>query len=313
MARTAFYAPAHRVLAKTPLGAGGAPADIAPSLDWGGAGFMDPRLAYNVANSATAAGIIGWLDTGDCKTLGYVPAAVATANIVALAHTTNGTAMTKVTSSGAGINVVGASGQLVLPSLVTVPSGACCIDAIPAPIRSAGGASGGHFYTAFYNPLNMGGRAVSVTTGTAGTGGTIVIKGYDVYGYPMTQNIAASATGSTTVNGTKAFKFITSVTPQFTDATGTYSVGTTDIYGFPVAADYFADTTIYWNNVVQLVAQFTAAVTTTATATTGDVRGTFTAPSASDGTKRLDLYIEPTLSRIMQVPQSVGLFGVSQF
>ena len=312
MARTALYAPAHRVANRPTLGATGNPSDIAPSLDWGGSGFQDPRLPYNLIKGSAGAGVIGWIATGDCKVLQYVPATVATANIAALAHTTSGTALTLVTSSGSGINVVPTGGQYMIPSLVTVPAGACCIDALPTYIRSVGGASGGHFYTAFYNPATMGARAVSVTTGTGGAGGVIQIKGYDVYGYPMTENISASAT-SATVNGKKAFKFVVSATPQFTDGTGTYSIGTTDIYGYPIAVDYYADSTTYWNNVVQLVATFTAAVTTTATATTGDVRGTFTPGSSSNGTIRLDSYVEPTIGRIMQSPQAVGLFGVTQF
>ena len=83
-----------------------------------------------------------------------------------------------------------------------------------------------------------------------------------------------------------------------------------DIYGFPVAVDYFSDTTIYWNNVQQLVAQFTAAVTTTATATTGDVRGTYALQTSSNGTL---LFAASQSPLIPAVNSAIGLYGVPQY
>lgn len=315
MARTALYAPAHRVAAKTPLGSGGAPADIAPSVDWGGSGIQDPRLPYNIAKSPTGAGVLGWYGSNIPKVVSQVPSAISTVNIAVAAHATSGTALPLVTTTGAGITVVPVGGVTVFPNYgVLVPAGACAIDGLPSLTRFGGvtGASGGHFVTSYYNPATMIARAISITGISGGAGGTFVVKGADVYGYPMTQNIVVAA-GVNTVNSTKAFKFIYSVTPSFTDGTGTYSVGTADIYGFPLAADYFSDADCYWGNVIQAVSTFTAAVSTTASATTGDVRGTFTPASSSNGTLRLDMFITPSLARVATVPQSVGLCGVTQF
>ena len=160
-----------------------------------------------------------------------------------------------------------------------------------------------------WNPQAIVSRAVSVTGSASATGGNILISGYDIYGVPMSEVIAAPAS-ATTVNGKKAFKYIASVVPQFTDAHN-YSVGTTDIYGFPLRADFFSDVAINYNNaVITANTGFTAAVTTSpATTGTGDVRGTYALQSAADGSKRLSIrqFILPA-----NAGSITGLFGVTQ-
>jgi hypothetical protein len=160
-----------------------------------------------------------------------------------------------------------------------------------------------------WNPQALVSRAVSVTGSSSSTGGNITISGYDIYGVPMSEVIAAPA-GATTVNGKKAFKYISSVVPAFTDAHN-YSVGTTDIYGFPLRSDFFSDVTINYNAAaVTANTGYVAAVTTSpATTTTGDVRGTYALQSASDGSKRLAIrqFILPA-----NMNSVTGLFGVTQ-
>ena len=160
-----------------------------------------------------------------------------------------------------------------------------------------------------WNPQALVSRAVSVTGSSSSTGGNITISGYDIYGVPMSEVIAAPA-GATTVNGKKAFKYISSVVPAFTDAHN-YSVGTTDIYGFPLRSDFFSDVAINYNAAaVTASTGFVAAVTTSpATTTTGDVRGTYALQSASDGSKRLAIrqFILPA-----NMNSFTGLFGVTQ-
>jgi hypothetical protein len=160
-----------------------------------------------------------------------------------------------------------------------------------------------------WNPQCMISRAVNVTGSASSTGGNILISGYDVYGVPMSEVIAAPA-GATTVNGKKAFKYIASVVPQFTDAHN-YSVGTTDIYGFPLRADFFSDVAInYANAVLTANTGFVAAVTTSpATTSTGDVRGTYALQSAANGSNRLSVrqFILPA-----NAGSVTGLFGVTQ-
>ena len=133
------------------------------------------------------------------------------------------------------------------------------------------------------------------------------ITGYDAYGYLQTATIAGPNVN--TVNTTKTFKWIKSVKSSTTNA-GSVSVGTADIYGLPLRADrffYVSDST--WNNVTILTAAFTAADTTSpATASTGDVRGTITTVSSSDGTKRLQIAINLHPANVSSV---TGLLGVT--
>lgn len=126
-------------------------------------------------------------------------------------------------------------------------------------------------------------RAVSVTANAGATGGAIVVRGYDVYGAPMSESITAVA--GSTVNGKKAFKYVVSATPAFTDAGHTYAVGTTDIMGFNFRADFWEYLNVFVaGTFVAVSTGWTVAdATTPATSTTGDVRGTYALQTASNG------------------------------
>ena len=99
------------------------------------------------------------------------------------------------------------------------------------------------------------------------------------------------------------------VVPDDTSAS-TVSVGTADVFGFPLRADAFAYVPIYWNNtLITASTGFVAAVTTDpATVSTGDVRGTYAVQTASDDTKKLQVFWRPNAANISQV----GQFGVAQ-
>jgi hypothetical protein len=126
---------------------------------------------------------------------------------------------------------------------------------------------------------------------------------------PMSEVIAAPAS-ATTVNGKKAFKYIASVTPAFTDAHN-YSIDTTDIIGLPLRSDFFGDTAINYNATgITASTGYVAAVTTSpATTTTGDVRGTYALQSAADGSKRLMIRQFVLAANMGSIS---GLFGVTQ-
>lgn len=312
-ARTAFYSPAHRILGRTPPGSAGLPSDAAPSLDFGGNGIQDPRLPWNSVNSANGAAAIGWYGQGRIKTVAQVPAAIATANIAALANVVNGTAMTLVSSTGSGA-VILAAALTVLPSLTVMPIGTLVIDAAPTYTDFATLSNGCH--TKFYNASTALGRGISITGVSGGAGGAFLVKGADVYGYPMSQTITVAA-GANTVNSLKTFKFFYSVTPQFTDAHN-YSVGTADLFGFPLFMLEFPDADVIWGTPQALQTlsggTWTAGVTTTASLTTGDVRGTWApATNASDGTKKLAFFQTMTVGRMTSAPPFANLVGVAQF
>ena len=157
-------------------------------------------------------------------------------------------------------------------------------------------------------------RAVATTTG-AGTPTTrnVTISGFDVYGQPMSEVIVTGTVASTTVNGKKAFFQIRSITISGSPVV-TVSVGTTDVLGLPVRvtdAGYLAR--VGWSNTLaDNAGTFVAAVTTAATTTSGDVRGTFDPSTAADGARRLVVGI--LMPAIAVGPQATrtGALGVTQ-
>ncbi len=154
-------------------------------------------------------------------------------------------------------------------------------------------------------------RAVAAGANTA----TYTISGYDVYGQRMTQTIAAPSTS--TVTTTKAFKTITSITNANAAATTNgVTIGTTDVFGLPVRVTNVAYVlNVKWDSTLAANAgTFVAAVTTDpATASTGDVRGTYLqAGSASDGTRRLVMAIAVPAIGCGPNATRVGAYGVTQ-
>ena len=116
---------------------------------------------------------------------------------------------------------------------------------------------------------------------------TVTVTGFDVYGQAMSEAITSSAAVSTAVSGLKAFYLITSV--SVSGATGTaLTVGTTNVLGCPVRVPNIAYVASVKSNnaLAQDGGIFVAADTATATTTTGDVRGTYTPATASNGIVR---------------------------
>ena len=171
-------------------------------------------------------------------------------------------------------------------------------------------------------PEAMCSRAVSITSTTSQVASTVfTVVGADVYGQSMTEQITTSGTSATTTNGKKAFKYIQSVTPSKTDSTGFYSVGTQDVVGLPIRSDNFTpvvgtewDLSLYFNSAgIASSTGYTAAVTTTPTASTGDVRGTYALQTSSNGTLRLIATQSPNPAAMGVGTTGVGLFGQTQY
>ena len=131
-------------------------------------------------------------------------------------------------------------------------------------------------------------RAVSIVTSNAGnTTQNVTVTGTDYYGQTQTETLTAN--GTTTVNGKKAFVTITQVAVSAA-LTGNLSVGSTDIFGLPyrITDAGYLFRTGWAGAVADNAGTFVAADTTSpATATTGDVRGTFTPTTAANGSRRL--------------------------
>jgi hypothetical protein len=164
-------------------------------------------------------------------------------------------------------------------------------------------------------------RAVQLTTasGTITTSRNLTVSGYDYYGQAMTEVIATGTTSSAVANvsGKKAFYQISSIAISGALPVA-ITVGTTDVLGIPLRvfnAGYLVR--IGWNNTVANDtggnSAFVAAdMTTPATSTTGDVRGTYVPSSASNGIKRLVVVI--ALPGIATGPNATrtGALGVTQ-
>lgn len=133
-------------------------------------------------------------------------------------------------------------------------------------------------------------RAVSIVSTNAGdTTQTATVAGLSVYGGPMSEVITFN--GTTTVNGKKAFKKITSVRVSAALA-GNGAVGVSDVIGLPYRAPSRDYVLTAQNGAFVTTGTFAGADTTSpATTTTGDVRGTFVPPAANDGTRVLSIVI----------------------
>jgi len=280
--------------------------DAGPSTFYGGTAILDPRPQFTFYPGQTpdSPTVLSWIST-DIMALDFAPAIAATANIAALQTMTANVPLTLASVTAGDITVADTLKNYATGATVT----ALRIGAKPAAV-SVGSSS----YMDIWDTTTIGSRAVSITAGGTTLAGIVfTVAGYDVYGQPQTEAITGPAAG--TVNGKKTWKWISSVTPNGTSAQ-TVSIGTADIFGLPIKAASFPYVTLYWNNIVQVLAQFTAAdATSPATTLTGDVRGTFT-PSASpaDGTKRLVAFVTIPVSNIAVTNNAAlitGLFGVT--
>ena len=178
------------------------------------------------------------------------------------------------------------------------------------------------------NPGAALARGVSITaTATTVASGTFTVAGYDIFGVPMTEAIALVPSAGVTAYGKKAFKYVKSVTPNITSTTARYSVGTSDLFGFGIRTDKWEDVQVKVGATgLTTSAGFVAAVTTAATATTGDTRGTiqvgtigpatsaYATGGPSDGSLRIWAVISPTPSAVYSATpdDASSLFGVTQ-
>lgn len=182
---------------------------------------------------------------------------------------------------------------------------------------------------AVLNPLEAIARGVSITANAGATTNVVTVRGYDIFGMPMSE--AITATAAATVFGKKAFKYIASITPATTDAGHTLAAGVSDVMGFHTRSDRWEYANIFYNGafVTAQTGWLKADTTTPATATTGDVRGTVQLSSGgaggsataisggtiTTGSLRLTIMASvPLWNLINGTPNScVSLMGVTQF
>ena len=156
-------------------------------------------------------------------------------------------------------------------------------------------------------------RAVSIFLTTAGTARTYTVAGYDYYGQAMSENILTVANATT--SGLKAFYQVASVTGLVGGSTTAVTVGTTDKIGLPLRVfDAGYMDRVGWAGALAADAgTFAAAdMTTPATTTTGDVRGTYIPSSATNGVRRLVMGIATAGIASGPTATRVGALGVTQ-
>jgi hypothetical protein len=299
MARTAFYAPAHRINNKQPPGQAGLPPDLAPSLDFDGSGIQDSRWPYN--QYGANGGVCGWYSEGPL--IDAVPSTLTTTALAAAQAATAGTALTLVSATGAGITVLAAATRL-FPTLSVAPVGSLAIDGLPGQVTF-----GSEFVTAFYDPTKALARNIQIASAGNDSGGYFTVSGFDFYGYPMTERITGANVG--TAAGRKAFKIVTSIVPGGTISGSNVSAGQGDTYGLPIACNGTNYVTGVWNalNIVGTGTVTAADTTSPATSTTGDVRGTYLVASASNATKRLTVFVAPSINLLAAQGVIAGMWG----
>jgi hypothetical protein len=120
--------------------------------------------------------------------------------------------------------------------------------------------------------------------GSAGANHVVTVTGTDVHGQVMVENLTVNA--DTPVAGKKAFKTVTTVSVAAGASGDTIDLGWGDVLGLPVFLPGAAHILKELQDGAAASAGTTVAgVSTAATATTGDVRGTYDPNAAADGAK----------------------------
>lgn len=270
-----------------------------PSAFAHGVGLADNRWGpYGGVDITTP--IPMWYGTDNICVLDQAPSTLSATNISAAAIPVAGTALT-LAGASTGITVLTAPFALGPNSF---PTGCRMIDGNPAYITLA--AAGG---MSCYDPRTMIGRCLQFTSVGNDSSATALVVGYDVYGVIVHETV--TLTNATVGVSKKPLKAVLSITPAGTLSGSNLSVGTADTYDIPMASYEFPFVKIYWNNaLISATTGWTAAVTTDpATATTGATRGTYAVQSASDGTKKLQVFLTPSAWHMTPA----GLFGVVNF
>lgn len=293
----------------TPRGAQLNP-DAGPSMFYAGTSILDPRAAYTYypGQSPDSPTVLGWMSP-DILALDWAPLASATANIAPLQVTTLNVALTLAT-----VTTYPATGDITVGDVFRNAVTGANVTALRTGPRPAGLSAGSSSYADIWNPATVTGRVVTITAGSTASSGTVLVSGYDLYGYPQTEQIAAPGANATVV-GKKAFKWIASVVPSASTATPGISVGTGDVFGFPIKVDSYPYVSVFWNGALAATGVITPADATTPSATTGDVRGTFgTASPVSNGSIRLIARITLPIASMAVTKNAdlvTGMFGLT--
>lgn len=149
-------------------------------------------------------------------------------------------------------------------------------------------------------------RNITLTVATTNQSGiNFTVYGTDEYGVALIETLAGP--NANTVQGNKAFKRITRVASSAAVPTNGVSVGYGNKLGFPVFLGNSVDVLYDKENDATITdGTYVAGVLTKPTAATGDIRGTFTPNSASDGAKRFGVVLLTDDPTYLGAPQFAG-------
>ena len=155
-------------------------------------------------------------------------------------------------------------------------------------------------------PLPLGERNIRFSGTASATAAVVTVAGLDG-NLRVVQETVTSPSGAAITSGIKTLRFVRSATAAA--STGSCSIGTGDRLGFPLRVNDPSQVQISMAGAwITAATGFVSAVTTTATALTGPVRGAYDLQTASDGTRRFTAIIYPA-----DPDTTTGLYGVSQF
>ena len=186
---------------------------------------------------------------------------------------------------------VGPLGRVYIFDIVPATKSATAVCAAQAIAGAANATIDGASASAGVATFDYARIVTAVSSNIGDTTQSITVTGTDYYGQAQTELIALN--GTTTVSGLKAFKTVTQVAVDAA-LTGNLSVGDGDSFGLPyrVTDGGYLLRTGWAGAVADNAGTFTAADTTSpATASTGDVRGTFAPTTAANGSRRLVIAI----------------------
>lgn len=294
-----------------------------------GVPIVPAGMSYSAANVVSALGLDVGFGTCNVSAGGYTITSITNGQYLQAGITVavaGGTAGAWIV--GTVLSVSGTSATLNVP-MVTATAGVPIAlansqfnqSATPVAVRpylTAGAALA-------FDPTQGLCRGLScVSNNAADTAVTLTVKGYDIYGYAMTEMLMV--TGTTPAYGKKAWKYIVSITSGGAVPVGAIGVGTSDVFGLAIRSDRYEYLNGYWNAAfLSASTGWTAGVTTTATAMTGDVRGTWqmsgigggtgASANSSNGFRRVAMFITvPLYNLVGATPQNPApMYGVTQF
>lgn len=210
--------------------------EAGPSAFGYGLMLLDPRYPYTyVPGQDFGKQVSGWVSQY-CVAVDQVPTAATANNIAAAQTATSGTALTLASSNTTGVTVSTTIRRADTGATVT---GLLALDSAMTSVAFGQSAT-----IRPWDPTTAVARNVIVTSNGTDQTGTFAISGFDIYGFPMTETL--TGTNATTSVGSKAFKYIRSITPGGTVTSTALTVGTGDKFGFPVRVDRSPYVSIFW-------------------------------------------------------------------